>query len=221
MRRSIPTGAQARSGHTLVEISITFALFIALLGVFSSSLSTSFEQENLQRDTTEAHKRLDDATEGVRRRLELTVWSGGYPMIVDASTLVTNHPAIAAALGGTATNATASNALVYLEPTDVDSDEWPDQCVDGNLEMATNPSAFVLVEGTDGVQSLVHVDASGRAERVARGLVNARFDDATTSSFTIPLDGILFRASVDRGAEDRPTAGAKALTAEVLVRLER
>lgn len=216
-----PATARRSSGHTLVEITITFGLFMGLIGVFSSSLATSVQQEDLQRDTAEAHRRLDKATDRVRRELERSVWSGAYPQIVDAATLVAHHPDIAGALVGTATDATDSNVLLYLETDDVDGDEWPDQGVEGELLLNANPSAFVLVQDGDGALTLMHVDADRDQRRIARGLTDARFDDAAGTGFTIPLDAIRFRASADRRAANRTLAGAVPLTAEVVVRMER
>ncbi len=166
--RRLANPQRRRTGVTLIEMVLTISLFSGLLAVFSQSLGSSMEEENLARTQELTRRRLDNGLERVRELLVQTQWDSGYPLVVPAASIAVSHPDIALAVGRPLTDGHASNALLYSQPADVDGDGWPDQDALGAVVMRPEVCAVALVLDRDGTRSIVRVDADRQARRLVR-----------------------------------------------------
>ncbi len=183
------------SGFTLIEISISAVLLAILAGAFFSvtqaTLRAYGEQRSRSALAVEGSRALARLQDELRRTGRVTEGGSTYPyFFIDGAATspfaAFQHPAIVfQSPTGIACHA-PSREVVFLAPSDRDSDGYPTAGTDGDTEWENAERAFTVETAADGVNELRFKSRDKGTGVIAttilaRGVERLVVDDVTTN----------------------------------------
>lgn len=188
-----------RRGLALIEILISAALIVLLMGKFLNVLQAGQDvEEGTRTDAAVVQRTL----RGIARVTTLLRGSGAvteggldYPLVMDDGVSL-EHPEldVTPPHGG----AGVSHGIVFRRIADADEDGWPDTI--GTLPV-WDPVVFALTLSgqPDGTNDLVLVDSAGNTQVVARGAESFSVETPAETSYAIPLGSLRVRMELASG----------------------
>ncbi|MCK6448156.1 MAG: hypothetical protein L6Q99_17350 [Planctomycetes bacterium] len=215
-------GQRSRRGMTVLELSISTVLLIALSGSLTAAMIGTrgvFQEGSLQSKMQDAADRaLGRISQDLRRSGFTTVGTTSYPYLFDDG--APNATFTAHAHAPATENADPADAdfgvnrdIVFVQPqmaTDVAGDEAPQLDANGLIQWSGTEISYSLRTGADGVNYLERRTNGANPRRIANHVERLVFDDPTTSAGAVPNDSvrvqIFFRQVDEKGVVHRHQA---------------
>lgn len=215
-------GRRARRGMTVLELSISTVLLIALSGSLTAAMIGTrgvFQEGSLRSKMQEsADRALGRIAQDLRRSGFTTVGTTDYPYLFDDGapnvTFAAHAHAPAAEHADPADPDFGVNRdIVFVQPqmaTDVAGDEAPQLDASGVIQWSATEISYSLRTGADGVNYLERRTNGANPRRIANHVERLVFDDANSSAGAVPNDSvrvqIFFRQVDEKGVVHRHQA---------------